>query len=76
MTFARNGLTYTVTDPAHVDAFRAAGWDEVNSVPVCLPDLQAMTKAQLLEYAKTQGITVDTRANKAAVIAAIEGLTL
>jgi len=73
MWFARDGLTYEVTEPAHVDAFRAAGWEEVNAAPVLLPDLQSMTKVQLLEYAKAQGIDVDERAKKAAIIAVIEG---
>ena len=29
MIFEKNGVRYTVTDPAHIDCFRAKGWDEV-----------------------------------------------
>lgn len=37
------------------------------------PDLDAMTKAQLLEYASAHGVEVPTRATKAQIIAAIRG---
>ena len=36
-------------------------------------DLTAMTRAQLLEYAAEHGVNVSSRANKATIIAAIEG---
>ena len=36
-------------------------------------DLNAMSKAQLLEYASAHGVEVPTRATKAQIIAAIRG---
>lgn len=36
-------------------------------------DLTAMTRAQLFEYAAEHGVSVSSRANKATIIAAIDG---
>ena len=67
IAFERFGQRYVLTDPAHIDAFRAAGWVEVSAQPV---DLRAMTKGELIAHAEGLGIKVTGK--KDDMIAAIE----
>lgn len=69
IAFERFGQRYVLTDPAHIDAFRAAGWEEVapDTQPV---DLRAMTKGELIAHAEGLGIKVTGK--KDDMIAAIE----
>lgn len=41
MKFTKNGVTYDVRDQAHIDCFRAKGWEEVTS-----PTTQKQTEAK------------------------------
>lgn len=34
MKFTKDGMTYDVKDPAHIDCFKAKGWEEVKDTPV------------------------------------------
>ena len=69
-----NGVPFLASDEALANLL-AAGFKryEEPETPSVDVDLTTMTRAQLLEYAAEHGVSVSSRANKATIIAAIEG---
>ena len=77
-TVTKNGRTMRISGDAQISAFINSGWQEILSpaprdAQAEIEAFENMTKAELLEYAKENGIAVKQIMSKAEIFEMIRG---